>query len=102
MPTKVIKPSGDGALQAIISNPPTYGHIHCAEKLGVPLQMFFTMPWSPTKAGLSCFCFLLWAFAILLLCDHTCAFDMVMDLLRAKLCLVLLLLLALGLVHLTS
>ena len=37
------------AMQAIISNPPTYGHIHCAEKLGVPLQMFFTMPWSPTK-----------------------------------------------------
>ncbi|KAL3162062.1 hypothetical protein ABBQ38_009126 [Trebouxia sp. C0009 RCD-2024] len=36
--------------QAIISNPPTYGHIHCAEKLGVPLHMFFTMPWSPTKA----------------------------------------------------
>ena len=35
--------------QAIISNPPTYGHIHCAEKLAVPLQMFFTMPWSPTK-----------------------------------------------------
>ena len=38
-----------GLLQAIISNPPTYGHIHCAEKLGVPLHMFFTMPWSPTK-----------------------------------------------------
>jgi len=36
-------------LQAIVSNPPTYGHIHCAEKLGVPLHMFFTMPWSPTK-----------------------------------------------------
>lgn len=36
--------------EAIISNPPTYGHIHCAEKLQVPLQMFFTMPWSPTKA----------------------------------------------------
>ncbi|KAA6419998.1 MAG: UDP-Glycosyltransferase superfamily isoform 1 [Trebouxia sp. A1-2] len=44
---------GDGmpfTAQAIISNPPTYGHIHCAEKLGVPLHMFFTMPWSPTKA----------------------------------------------------
>jgi len=36
--------------EAIIANPPSYGHIHCAEKLGIPLQMFFTMPWSPTKA----------------------------------------------------
>ncbi|KAK9830159.1 hypothetical protein WJX72_010056 [[Myrmecia] bisecta] len=36
--------------QAIIANPPAYGHIHCAEKLGVPLHMFFTMPWTPTKA----------------------------------------------------
>eukprot|EP00898_Chlorokybus_atmophyticus_P002493 jgi/Chlat1/3244/Chrsp22S03430 len=34
---------------AIISNPPTYGHIHCAERLCVPLHMYFTMPWSPTK-----------------------------------------------------
>jgi hypothetical protein len=33
---------------AIISNPPTYGHIHCAESLGIPLHMFFTMPWTPT------------------------------------------------------
>eukprot|EP00899_Mesostigma_viride_P020931 jgi/Mesvir1/2883/Mv13959-RA.2 len=35
---------------AIIANPPAYGHIHCAEKLAVPLHMFFTMPWSPTRA----------------------------------------------------
>jgi hypothetical protein len=27
---------------AIIANPPSYGHIHCAEKLGVPLHMMFT------------------------------------------------------------
>jgi sterol 3beta-glucosyltransferase len=26
---------------AIISNPVTYGHIHCAEALGVPLHMMF-------------------------------------------------------------
>ena len=37
-------------VQAIISNPPCYGHIHCAEKLQVPLHMMFTMPWSATKA----------------------------------------------------
>ena len=33
---------------AIISNPPTFGHIHCAEALEIPLHMFFTMPWTPT------------------------------------------------------
>ena len=27
---------------AIIANPPAFGHIHCAEKLGVPLHMMFT------------------------------------------------------------
>lgn len=32
----------------IIANPPSFGHIHCAEALGVPLHMVFTMPWSPT------------------------------------------------------
>lgn len=35
---------------AIISNPPTYGHVHVAEALCVPLHMFFTMPWNPTRA----------------------------------------------------
>ncbi|CAI6339781.1 unnamed protein product [Periconia digitata] len=34
---------------AIIANPPSFGHIHCAEKLGIPLHMMFTMPWSPTQ-----------------------------------------------------
>lgn len=33
----------------IIANPPSMGHIHCAEKLNVPLHMVFTMPWSPTS-----------------------------------------------------
>ena len=27
---------------AIIANPPSYGHIQCAEKLGIPLHMMFT------------------------------------------------------------
>lgn len=35
---------------AIISNPVTYGHIHCAEALGVPLHVMFPQPWCPTKA----------------------------------------------------
>ncbi|XWS23549.1 hypothetical protein CRYUN_Cryun28dG0024400 [Craigia yunnanensis] len=34
--------------QAIIANPPAYGHAHVVEALGVPLHIFFTMPWTPT------------------------------------------------------
>ncbi|CEG42615.1 sterol 3-beta [Plasmopara halstedii] len=36
--------------QAIISNPVTYGHIHVAERLGVPLHIMFPQPWVPTIA----------------------------------------------------
>jgi len=32
----------------IISNPPVAVHVHVAEKLQVPLQIMFTMPWTPT------------------------------------------------------
>ncbi|MCJ1438511.1 hypothetical protein MMC27_007901 [Xylographa pallens] len=35
---------------AIIANPPSFAHIHCAEKMGIPLHLMFTMPWSPTQA----------------------------------------------------
>jgi sterol 3beta-glucosyltransferase len=35
---------------AIISNPPAFAHIHCAEALGIPLLMSFTMPWCATTA----------------------------------------------------
>ncbi|KAL9612916.1 MAG: hypothetical protein Q9167_002499 [Letrouitia subvulpina] len=47
--------SGDHASRpfvadAIIANPPSFAHIHCAEKLGIPLHLMFTMPWSPTQA----------------------------------------------------
>lgn len=34
---------------AIISNPPAYGHMHVAEALKVPIHIFFTMPWTPTS-----------------------------------------------------
>jgi UDP:flavonoid glycosyltransferase YjiC (YdhE family) len=34
----------------IVANPPSYGHLHCAEALHVPLHMIFTMPWSATCA----------------------------------------------------
>ena len=33
----------------IIANPPSFAHIHCAEKLGIPVHLMFTMPWSPTQ-----------------------------------------------------
>ncbi|KAJ5085215.1 hypothetical protein N7532_009986 [Penicillium argentinense] len=34
----------------IIANPPSLAHIHCAQRLGIPLHIMFTMPWSPTQA----------------------------------------------------
>ncbi|XP_039003172.1 sterol 3-beta-glucosyltransferase UGT80A2-like [Hibiscus syriacus] len=34
---------------AIIANPPAYGHTHVAEALKVPIHIFFTMPWTPTS-----------------------------------------------------
>ncbi|RPA72901.1 UDP-Glycosyltransferase/glycogen phosphorylase [Ascobolus immersus RN42] len=34
----------------ILANPPSFSHVHCAERLGVPLHLMFTMPWSPTSA----------------------------------------------------
>lgn len=35
---------------AIIANPPSFAHIHIAEKMGIPLHVMFTMPWSPTRS----------------------------------------------------
>ncbi|KAF6826594.1 glucosyl glucuronosyl [Colletotrichum musicola] len=35
---------------AIIANPPSFAHIHIAEKMGIPLHLMFTMPWTPTRA----------------------------------------------------
>eukprot|EP01038_Epipyxis_sp_PR26KG_P008948 gene8948-12065_t len=35
---------------AIISNPVSYGHIHVAEAICVPLHIMFPQPWSPTKS----------------------------------------------------
>jgi sterol 3beta-glucosyltransferase len=34
---------------AIIANPPSFAHVHCAQALSVPLHLMFTMPWSPTR-----------------------------------------------------
>lgn len=35
---------------AIIANPPSFAHVHCAQRLGVPVHLMFTMPWSATRA----------------------------------------------------
>lgn len=34
---------------AIIANPPSFAHIHCAERLGIPLHLMFTFPYTPTQ-----------------------------------------------------
>ncbi|XP_024974116.1 sterol 3-beta-glucosyltransferase UGT80A2-like [Cynara cardunculus var. scolymus] len=34
---------------AMIANPPAYGHTHVAESLKIPIHIFFTMPWTPTS-----------------------------------------------------
>jgi UDP:flavonoid glycosyltransferase YjiC (YdhE family) len=33
---------------AIIANPPSFAHIHIAERLGIPLHLMFTFPYTPT------------------------------------------------------
>ena len=35
---------------AIIANPPSFAHVHCAEALGIPLHLCFTFPYTPTTA----------------------------------------------------
>lgn len=35
---------------AIIANPPCFAHVHCAERLELPLHLMFTFPYSPTQA----------------------------------------------------
>lgn len=42
--------------EVIIANPPSFGHVHCAQKLQIPLHMMFTMPWSATKLFPHAFC----------------------------------------------
>jgi hypothetical protein len=37
---------------AIIANPPSFGHIHCAEKLGIPIHMMFTCVYPPSAASI--------------------------------------------------
>ncbi|KAG8529597.1 uncharacterized protein KY384_006234 [Bacidia gigantensis] len=34
---------------AIIANPPSFAHVHCAERLEIPLHLMFTFPYTPTQ-----------------------------------------------------
>ncbi|PKS06254.1 hypothetical protein jhhlp_007000 [Lomentospora prolificans] len=34
---------------AIIANPPSFAHVHCAQALSIPLHIMFTMPWTSTR-----------------------------------------------------
>ena len=36
--------------QAIIANPVSFAHIHCAQMLDIPVHLMFTMPWTSTRA----------------------------------------------------
>lgn len=42
--------SGPFVADAIIANPPSFAHVHCAQALGIPVHLMFTMPWSHTTA----------------------------------------------------
>ncbi|KAJ7220495.1 putative UDP-glucose,sterol transferase [Mycena pura] len=36
--------------EAIIANPPSFAHVHCAQALDIPVHLMFTMPWTSTRA----------------------------------------------------
>lgn len=47
---KMMGTKGPFIADAIIANPPSFAHIHCAERLGIPLHLMFTFPYTPTLA----------------------------------------------------
>ena len=42
--------ANESQADAIIANPPSMAHFHCAAKLGIPLHLMFTFPYSPTQS----------------------------------------------------
>ncbi|KAK3394745.1 hypothetical protein B0H63DRAFT_56740 [Podospora didyma] len=47
-----VGPRRDGrafVADAVIANFPSFAHIHCAERLGVPLHILSVRPWTPTR-----------------------------------------------------
>ncbi|KFY26047.1 hypothetical protein V493_04308 [Pseudogymnoascus sp. VKM F-4281 (FW-2241)] len=47
---KMMGTRGPFIADAIIANPPSFAHVHCAERLGIPLHLMFTFPYTPTLA----------------------------------------------------
>ncbi|WAO95183.1 Glyco-transf-28 domain-containing protein [Fusarium falciforme] len=35
---------------AIIANPPSFAHVHCAQAMSIPVHLMFTMPWTSTRS----------------------------------------------------
>ncbi|RSL52796.1 hypothetical protein CEP53_007973 [Fusarium sp. AF-6] len=35
---------------AIIANPPSFAHVHCAQAMSIPVHIMFTMPWTSTRS----------------------------------------------------
>lgn len=35
---------------AIIADPPSFAHVHCAQALSIPVHLMFTVPWTSTMA----------------------------------------------------
>ncbi|AEO55773.1 glycosyltransferase family 1 protein [Thermothelomyces thermophilus ATCC 42464] len=38
------------AAKWLLKNPPRFAHVHCAQALGIPVHIMFTMPWKATRA----------------------------------------------------
>ena len=47
---KMIGTKAPFVADAIIANPPSFAHVHIAERLGIPLHIMFTFPYSPTQS----------------------------------------------------
>ena len=47
--TRMMEDKHPFVADAIIANPVSIAHIHCAERLGIPLHLMFTFPNSPTQ-----------------------------------------------------
>ena len=47
--TRMMEDKHPFVADAIIANPVSIAHVHCAERLGIPLHLMFTFPNSPTQ-----------------------------------------------------
>ena len=47
---KIVGQKAQFVADAIIANPHSFAHIHCTERLGIPLHLMFTFPCTPAQA----------------------------------------------------